>query len=198
MTERPETVMRADHVPGPQQGEWTYSHYLAIPDDGQRYEIIDGVLYMAPSPNEFHQNEAARIIIYLGIHIELPDLGRILPAPFDIKLSFKTVVQPDVVVFLYKNGEVEELSKLVKNIPDLVVEIASPGTTKHDRQRKFHAYEQAGIREYWIVEPKQQSVEVYLLDAGTYCKIGVFSGKQTVVSQVVPDFPVAVEQFFTL
>jgi hypothetical protein len=54
-TERPEEVIRADHVPGPKQGEWTYSHYMAMPDDGQRYEIIDGVLYMSPSPNRGHQ-----------------------------------------------------------------------------------------------------------------------------------------------
>ena len=196
MTERPEEVIRADHVPGPQQGEWTYSHYLAIPDDGQRYEIIDGVLYMAPSPNEYHQVAATRISTYLSIHIDFPDIGRVLVAPFDVELSFKTVVQPDVIVFLYKNGEIEELSKLVKGIPDLVVEIASPGTTKHDRQRKFHAYERAGIREYWIVEPKRHSVEVFTLDAGTYCKTGVFSGEQTIISQVIPDFPVAVKQIF--
>src|SRR5690242_6051875 len=67
MTERPEEVIRADHVPGPKQGEWTYSHYLALPDDGQRYEIIDGVLYMAPSPNEYHQGAATRIGTYLSI-----------------------------------------------------------------------------------------------------------------------------------
>jgi Uma2 family endonuclease len=196
MTERPETVIRADHVPGPQQGEWTYSHYLAIPDDGQRYEIIDGVLYMLPWPNVYHQAASGMISTYLCIHVDFPDLGRVLAAPFDVKLSFKTVVQPDLIVFLHKNGEIEALSKLVKNIPNLVVEIASPSTAKHDRQRKFQAYEQAGIPEYWIVEPNHRSVEVFALDAGTYCKVGVFRGEQTVISQVVPDFPVAVEQLF--
>jgi Uma2 family endonuclease len=196
MTDRPEAVIRADHVPGPQQGEWTYSHYLAIPDDGQRYEIIDGVLYMAPSPNEYHQVASSRITTYLNIYVDFNGLGLTLAAPFDVKLAFKTVVQPDVLLFLYKNGEIEELSEVVKRIPDLVVEIASPGTMKHDRQRKFQAYERAGIREYWIVEPNHRSIEVFALDARTYCKIGVFSGEQTVISQVVPDFPVAVEQFF--
>ena len=196
MTERPEEVIRADHVPGPKQGEWTYSHYMAMPDDGQRYEIIDGVLYMAPSPNEYHQVASNMIATYLTIHVKFAGLGQVLAAPFDVKLSFKTVVQPDVLVFLYKNGQVEELSTVVKRIPDVAVEIVSPGTMKHDRQRKFQAYELAGIREYWIVEPKQRSVEVYALDGGAYCKTGVFSGEQTVISQVVADFPVAVQKFF--
>jgi Uma2 family endonuclease len=196
MTERPEEVIRADHVSGPQQGEWTYSHYLAIPDDGQRYEIIDGVLYMAPSPNEYHQVASNMIAYYLTAYVKVAGLGQVLTAPFDVKLSFKTVVQPDVLVFLYKRGQVEKLSTVVKRIPDVAVEIVSPGTLKHDRQRKFHAYEQAGIREYWIVEPKRRSVEVYALENGAYCQTGVFSGEQTIISQVVPDFPVAVQQFF--
>ena len=195
-TERPGDVIRADHVPGPKQGEWTYSHYMAMPDDGQRYEIVDGVLYMAPSPNEYHQVASMRMGTYLSTHIDLNDLGLTLAAPFDVKLAFKTVVQPDLLVFLYKNGEVEELSDVVKRIPDLVVEIVSPGTMKHDRQRKFQAYELAGIPEYWIVEPKPRSVEVYALEAGAYQQDGIFRDEQIINSRVVPDLPVAVRRFF--
>jgi Uma2 family endonuclease len=194
-TERPEEVIRADHVPGPKQGEWTYSHYMAMPDDGQRYEIIDGVLYMSPSPNRGHQGASMRIGTYLTMHVDFAGLGEVLAAPFDVKLAFKTVVQPDVMVFLYKKDAEGELKEL-DDIPDLVIELASPGTRKHDRQRKFQAYERAGIREYWIVEPNRRSIEVFVLDGGTYCKVGVFSGEQTVSSQVVPDFPVPVQQFF--
>ena len=69
-TERPNEITPADHVPGPKQGEWTYSHYMALPDDGQRYEIVDGVLYMAPSPSGFHQEAAYLIAYYLMAHVK--------------------------------------------------------------------------------------------------------------------------------
>ncbi len=63
---RPDSVQRADHVPGPRQGEWTYAHYAALPEDGQRYEVLAGVLYMSPSPNLWHQRVAG--IIYLNLY----------------------------------------------------------------------------------------------------------------------------------
>jgi Uma2 family endonuclease len=61
-------VMPADHMPGPEQGHWTYKDYAALPDDGHRYEIVDGVLYMAPSPNEWHQTNAGRLFRYLSTY----------------------------------------------------------------------------------------------------------------------------------
>jgi Uma2 family endonuclease len=168
---------------------------MALPDDGQRYEIVDGVLYMSPSPSDFHQETAYLIAYYLMTHVKFTGLGRVLGAPFDVKLAFKTVVQPDVLVYLQVHDEQIEQT-LKERIPDLVIEVASPSTAKYDRRQKYHAYEQAGIREYWIVNPLQCSVEVLVLEAGTYQLTGVFSGKQIVSSQVIPHFPVQAQQFF--
>src|SRR6266699_358369 len=130
-TEKLPVVTRADWVPGPRQGQWTYDDYTALPDDGKRYEIVNGVLYMAPSPSGAHQDAALEIASYLRTYIKLTGLGLVRIAPFDVVLSPKDVVQPDVLVVLNANlGKVKDL--LMIGAPDLVVEVASPGTATRD------------------------------------------------------------------
>jgi Uma2 family endonuclease len=195
-SEKPGEIIRADHVPGPRQGEWTYSHYAVLPDDGQRYEIIDGVLYMAPaSPLGWHQRAVNRFAYYLTTYVEFAGFGLVYPAPFDVELAFHTVVQPDVLVMLNESLERIVPTRVI-GAPDLVVEVLSPGTAKYDRSKKYRAYARAGVREYWIADPRACSIEVLTLEGGEYRSVGVFSGEQTLRSQVVPDFPVAVKEFF--
>jgi Uma2 family endonuclease len=188
-------VMPADHMPGPGQGHWTYKDYAALPDDGHRYEIVDGVLYMAPSPNKEHQNAAFEIASYLRTHIKLTGLGQVYIAPFDVELNHRTVVQPDVIVVLTPHLDIITESRII-GAPDLVVEVSSPGTVGHDRTNKQSAYARAGVPEYWIADPWSRTVEVLTLGAGAYRSLGVFEGKAVLPSQVVPDFLVHVEQFF--
>lgn len=188
-------VAPADHIPGPAQGQWTYADYAKIPDDGHRYEIIDGVLFMAPSPSFSHQSSNLRFASYLFTHAELAGLGRVIAAPFDVELSPKFIVQPDVIVVLNANLSIITPSKIV-GAPDLVVEISSPGTATYDRNTKLRAYSQAGISEYWIADPAAHTVELLRLDQGSYRTIGVYQGKALLPSQVVPNLPVQVQQFF--
>ena len=188
-------VIPADHIPGPGQGRWTYTDYAAIPDDGQRYAIVDGVLFMAPAPNEWHQTAALEIASYLRAYVKLKDLGRVYIAPFDVELDYRTVVQPDVLVVLNAHLERITFSRII-GAPDLVVEISSPGTVGHDRTEKRQAYARAGAPEYWIADPASRTVEVLALEHGIYRSLGVFEGKATLPTRIVPDFPVHVEQFF--
>ena len=188
-------VTAADDVPGPGQGRWTYKDYAALPDDGRRYEIVDGVLYMAPSPNEWHQTTAGRLFRYLATQIEDASLGRVYIAPFDVELTPDTVVQPDVLVILNANHDKITLSRII-GAPDLVIEVSSPGTVGYDRDKKQSAYARAGVQEYWIADPWSRTVEVFVLEAGAYRSLGVFEGKATLPSQVVAGFSVHVEQFF--
>jgi Uma2 family endonuclease len=189
-------VTPADHMRGAKQGQWTYKDYAALPDDGQRYEIIDGVLYMAPFPTEWHQSAVGQLFYYLQTYIKLTGLGRVYLAPFDVELAYNVVVQPDVLVILNEN-----LSKIIPSrvvgAPDLVVEVASPGTAAHDRREKQDAYARAGVPEYWIADPAARTVEVLTLKAGEYHSLGVYEGPAMLPSHVVPDFPVQVKQFFT-
>jgi Uma2 family endonuclease len=188
-------VMPADQMPGPKQGHWTYKDYAALPDDGHRYEIVDGVLYMAPSPNRSHQNTAFEIASYLRTHVKLTGLGQVYIAPFDVELNSQTVVQPDVIVVL--NHDLNRITESrIVGAPDLVVEVSSPGTVGYDREKKQQNYARAGVPEYWIADPWSRTVEVLSLVAGDYRSLGVFEGKAVLPSQVVPDFLVHVEQFF--
>jgi Uma2 family endonuclease len=191
----PEEATPANHIPGPKQGEWTYSHYAALPDDGNRYEIIDGVLYMAPAPFGPHQRIVVHLVHYLCTYVENKGLGLVYTAPFDVELGPGTSVQPDVTVLLHSNKRASVPSRM-KGAPDLVVEVLSPNYVKFDRQKKYQAYAQAGITEYWIVDPKAYTIEVFTLKDGDYQCAGIFSGEQFIQSKVIPDFPVQARRIF--
>ena len=194
-TERYPMVIPADWVPGPKQGEWTYSHYAALPDDGQRYEIVNGVLVMSPAPGPEHQSIAVRIAYYVFPHIDLAGIGRLFTAPIDVELGPKNVFQPDIVVVL--NAHLDRVAeKKIVGAPNLVVEIASPSTAVFDRLIKYEKYAHAGIAEYWIVKPTTRTVEVLVLEGGEYRSLGIFNGQAMLPSRVVPDLSVRVEQFF--
>lgn len=193
--ERLSVVVPADWVPGPQQGQWTYADYATIPEDGHRYEIVNGVLYMAPSPSLGHQGIAGEIFAYLRNFVQMAGLGRVFVAPTDVELSYKNVVQPDVFVVLNEHLDRMAGSRLI-GAPDLVVEIASPSTARHDLREKQDAYARASVPEYWIVTPGEQVVEVLVLEDSLYSSLGVFHGYAILPSRIVPDLPVRVEQFF--
>ncbi len=187
-------LLLADWVPGPRQGEWTYHDY-AVLQDGQRYEIVSGVLLMPPSPSWSHQEIVGEIFAALRTHLRANDLGGVFMAPIDVELSAEDVFQPDVVVLLKANRD-KLRERHIMGAPDLVVEVASPSTAPYDRLVKYGTYAQTGVPEYWIVNPESRTVEVVLLDAGRYRSLGRFSGKQTLPSHVVPGIATPVEDFF--
>ncbi len=194
--ERPMATTPADWVPGPKQGHWTYNHYAALPDDGHRYEVVDGVLYMSPSPKEIHQDAVLWLAYYLIPRIRVAGLGRVYLAPFDVELMPDTVVQPDVMVVL--NARLDRItSSHIKGAPDLVIEVLSPGTALYDRSEKQNAYAHAGVTEYWLADPEARAIEVLFLEGETYQSAGIFSGQDSLLSKVVPTIAeVRVEQFF--
>jgi Uma2 family endonuclease len=188
-------VTPADWVPGPPQGSWTYEDYAALPADGRRYEIVNGVLVMAPAPTPEHQDIVGEIYVALRAYVKLAGLGRVFMGPLDVQLSSENTFQPDLVVLL--NAHLERVAeKKITGAPDLAVEIASPSTAAYDRLTKYEKYAQAGITEYWLVKPTRRAIEVLVLERGEYRSLGIFSGQQTLPSRVVPGLPVMVEQFF--
>jgi len=150
----------------------TYGDYLTWPED-LRYELIDGVAYlMAPAPLLEHQDVAGEIFYQLRRALENTSC-RAFMAPVDVRLPkaneaderIDTVVQPDVLV-------VCDAAKLdrrgVRGAPDWVMEVLSPSTAGHDQVRKRRIYEQAGVREYWMVHPTDRVLTVYRLEGGAY------------------------------
>jgi Uma2 family endonuclease len=187
-------VTAAAPLVGPPQGRWTYADYAALPDDGNRYEIIAGVLYMTPAPSTGHQITSNVIATLLTIHVQFAGHGKVLTAPVDVELAPDTVVQPDIVVILSANLDRITPSRII-GAPDLVVEILSPGTAGYDRREKQDAYARAGVGEYWIVDPGAQTVELLTLNQGGYRSHGVFRRQARLPSSAVT-LPVPVERFF--
>ena len=190
-------VTPADWVAGPRQGEWTYDAYAALPNDEQRYEIIEGLLLLVMSAHSpQHQRVVGRVSRYLSTYVEHTGLGEVFIGPLDIELTPTTVVQPDIIVLL-KTSSTETTSTHIKGAPDLIIEVSSPSTVGHDRSRKRQAYARAGAREYWFVDPLAHTIEILLLKGETYTSLGVFSGGLTLPSLIVPALKeVAAEKFF--
>jgi Uma2 family endonuclease len=189
------TITPADWVRGPQQGDWTYEAYAALTDDGECYEIVQGVLVMSPSPEDIHQDASALLNMYLCQEIRVKKLGIVFSAPFDVMLSPRNVFQPDLLVVL--NEHLDRIQERgLMGAPDLVVEVVLPSSKLYDRLNKHMAYEQAGIPEYWLVDPRAQSIEVFALEGEKYHSLGIFKGEQALPSRIVPQMTTPVGHFF--
>jgi Uma2 family endonuclease len=183
------------HLPPPPGGRWTVADYERLPDDGQRYELIDGDLRMAPAPNPEHQTASGLIFYHLMQCVQLARHGRVFMAPLDVELSPTTVVQPDVVVIL-NSGAATITTQRIVGPPDLVVEVVSPGTASYDRREKRDLYAAAGIGEYWIADPGHRAVELLILVGGAYRADHVYRGQAVIPSQVIPGWNVATDLLF--
>jgi Uma2 family endonuclease len=148
----------------PAQGTWTYEDYLRLPDDGRHYEVLRGVLYVTPSPIYDHQFAVIRLGYFLTDFILKNDLGILLPAPFDVRLPRRLAdpVEPDLL-FFRKGNEPKAGDKSFAGAPDLVIEVLSPGTRHRDEQVKMSIYQEAGIPEYWLVDPKARTIVIHRL-----------------------------------
>jgi len=146
----------------------TYDDYLTFPDsDGIRKEIIEGELFMSPAPAMKHQSISKKIFRILDAHIIKNNLGEVWYAPCDVIFSNINIMQPDI--FYISNENLEILTELnIKGAPDLIVEILSPSTIENDRIFKKLVYEKFGVQEYWIVDPQNETLEVWVLKDEKY------------------------------
>jgi Uma2 family endonuclease len=180
----------------PAQGEWTYEDYRKLPNDGRRYEIIEGVLYVANAPDADHQFTVTEISAELRNFVKQHRLGRVLVAPFEVHLTPRSrPVQPDVLFVSaarWPQGRVAYFD----GAPDLVVEVISPSRVRVDRVIKFTAYEAAGVREYWIVNSRARTIEIYVLENGEYGLLGEFSGDEQIQSTVLEGIEIAAGTLF--
>ncbi|MBV8517386.1 MAG: Uma2 family endonuclease [Acidobacteria bacterium] len=138
----------------------TYEDYCDLPDDGKRYEIIDGELYVNPAPNLKHQRVIVNLVLALGFFVRDHKLGDVYVAPTDVVLSKTDVVQPDVLFITNENAD--RLTRAnVQGAPDLAIEVLSESNRRHDEVIKRKRYEGFGVAEYWIVDPELELVKVF-------------------------------------
>lgn len=150
-------------VAPPRGGEWTVDLLEQLPDDGLRYEILDGILIVSPSPIPVHQRAIGRI--YRLLDDACPPDHEAFVSPLDWQPDNRTSLEPDVLVVATDRIG----TKNIQQNPAIVVEVLSPSSRRYDRLLKFGRYAEAGIGQYWIVDPAKPSIEIYGLDdAGGY------------------------------
>jgi Uma2 family endonuclease len=181
----------------PAQGQWTYEDFLRLPDDGNRYEIIDGVFYMTNAPDPEHQYAVHQIAVAFELAVRAGNLGVVYTGPIEVHLpGIAQPVQPDVLFVAQARREIVK-PKFIEGTPDLIVEVTSPSTARLDRKVKLDAYERAGVLECWIVNPKLHSIEVYTLVRGEYALHGEYGPGEQVTSEVLTGLELLTDAVFT-
>jgi Uma2 family endonuclease len=163
----------------------TYEDYLATPDDGCRYEVLDGEIQVSATPSTLHQRVLANLNEVIRDHVKSRGLGEVFFAPLAVILANTTVVEPDLI-YVDRNRARLVSSRGVEGAPTLLAEVLSPGTGATDRGRKFQLYARYGVPYYWIVDTDGRAIEVYELADGAYRLVSRAAGN-TPVS--VPPFP---------
>lgn len=146
---------------------WTYADMLAeLPETNLPIELWNGELVMSPTPTPSHQTIVGSLYRELDGFVRGLKVGKVFLSPLDVILSEHRVIQPDV--FFIAKDNLDIIQDRIRGVPDLAVEVISPGSWKRDRVEKKSLYEQVGITEYWIVDPESRSIEVFALVKGVY------------------------------
>ena len=174
----------------------TVQDYLDIPDeDENRYELIDGELYMAPAPSWEHQESSGNLYSILRTFVIAGRLGRVVYSPIDVFLSGEDVFQPDIIFVSTERLDIIHRDG-VHGAPDLVVEILSPGTERIDRTVKSERYARFDVKEYWQADPVAKTIAVLRARGGVFERIGVFAEGTAVESPLLPGLRVDVSEVF--
>jgi Uma2 family endonuclease len=153
----------------------TYEHYRNAPEsERERYELYEGELVMVPSPSLKHQLILGNLVDFLRRFVNENDLGVVLFSPLDVILGGDTVLQPDILFVAKARAEILA-AEGIRGAPDLVVEILSEATAKRDRTYKKTLYARYGVKEYWLVNPEAETIEVLVLKESGYEPAGKYA-----------------------
>jgi Uma2 family endonuclease len=159
------------------------------PDDGRRYELYDGEVFVVPSPLPLHQFVLARLYLVLEDYVRAHG-GVVLFAPLDIVLTDFDVVQPDILLFTAERAHLIHPRRVTRVAPDLAVEILSPGTARNDRGRKRELLARHAVREYWLVDPEVSRVEVFALKDRALVPMSTATGEEPLHSPTLPELEI--------
>ncbi len=185
----------------PKNNSFNYGDYLNWPED-ERWELIDGVPYnMTPAPSRAHQKILAAVLTKFYSFLEDKDC-EVYSAPFDVRLpegeeepqEITTVVQPDLVV-VCDRAKLDDKGCI--GSPDLIVEITSPSTVRKDIKEKFYLYERMGVKEYWIINPTDETLIAFILDSnGKYGRPEIYSREDTIQVGVLTGLSIPLKNIF--
>ena len=163
--------------------KYTLEDYERLPE-GSPYQLIGGELVMSPAPAPEHQRVSIRLAVKLFNYLMQKAKGEVLYAPIDVYLDEENAYQPDIVVVL-EGSKARITQKGIEGAPDLVVEILSPSTAYYDLTEKKEVYERSGVKEYWIVDPKRKTFEIYANTQEGFKLISQARGKGKVRSELL-------------
>ncbi len=179
----------------PDQGQWSEGEYLAL-DTNNLVEFSHGQLEVLPMPTERHQEIVFFLAQMLALFVNAGRLGKVLPAPLRVQLWPGKIREPDVVFMSAANAH--RRSNRFWTGADLVMEVVSPDDPQRDTVIKRQEYAQAGILEYWIVDPREEQITVLTLAGDRYAVHGRFGIGETATSVLLDGFQLSVTQAFTL
>lgn len=180
------------------QARLTYQDYFDLPESDERYELIDGELYMAPTPIPEHQDFLAELFTMIRAFVRENRLGRAYIAPLAVALSGHVVLQPDMMFISNARLSIIRWGQYIQGAPDLVVEVLSPSTTRRDRTVKRDLYARHGAREYWIADIVARTIEVHVAQGGSgaFLPAVVYGEGDVVKSPLLPNLEIDVSGVF--
>ena len=177
----------------------TIADWEAMPDDGNRYEIIEGELFVSCSPGLTHQIVLGNLVFLIRSFLEQNPIGTVVFTPGLILSEYSGVI-PDIVFFSHHRAEKIISGERLTGPPDLVIEILSPGSenTRRDRVAKLQLYARHGVPEYWIVDPAAQVLDVYRLQLTSLELAATLHSDDELVTPILPDFSIRTSKIFKL
>ena len=173
----------------------SYADLERAPEDGRRYELYDGEVFVVPAPLPRHQ-VVQLLIAEMLRHFAAAHGGFAVTSPIDIVFSDYDVLQPDVVFFGAARAHLVDLDRVIRNPPDLCVEVISPSTEDRDRGRKMQMFARFGVPEYWIVDSRLRRIEVYRLEHGAYALLADAAGEGVIESPTITGLAFSVAGLF--
>lgn len=167
----------------------TYDDYCVLPNDLNRYEILDGELSVTPAPRTKHQSISSHLHRILANHLVANQLGDIYAAPTDLILAPTTVVQPDLIFIGNDRAHIIK-ERAIEGPPTLVIEILSPTTQRTDRVTKAQLYAKYEVPHYWLIDPDQQTLEAYALARDHYSLVATARDAGGFTSSLFPDLSI--------
>ena len=172
----------------------TYTDYAELPEKAP-YQLIGGEFALNPAPTPFHQRISLKLIIELATFVEANELGQVFDAPIDVYFSETEVYQPDIIFIGKERLDIIGEQK-IEAAPDMVVEILSPSTGYYDLRHKKQVYEKHGVKEYWLIDPPEQSLEIFENKNGVYQPGLALREKGTVKTNLIPGLEFPLDKLF--
>ena len=181
----------------------TFEEWLALPETKQRYEIVDGVMYMPPSPSGEHQWVAQEVFVQGREFVQGKDTGVFMMAPFDIMIQREPlrVRQPDIMYLDSGRTGIRGIAQLrgvnfLEIAPDVVMEVLSPSNTRRELDAKLRDYQQIGVYQCWVFSPEAETAEIVDLTGSEPKSVAVFGVEETLRSNLLPGFELSLQEVF--